>query len=442
MIVLGILLSIAIFLISIDNHALGIEPQSLYFGKEINISMSSGASELPQVTSEGNNVYVVWQDNTTGNYDIDFAHSVDNGANFGPVINLSKNSGASELPQVTSEGNNVYVVWQDNTTGNYDIDFAHSVDNGANFGPVINLSKNSGASELPQVTSEGNNVYVVWQDNTTGNYDIYFAHSVDNGANFGPVINLSKNSGASELPQVTSEGNNVYVVWQDNTTGNYDIYFAHSVDNGANFGPVINLSKNSGASELPQVTSEGNNVYVVWQDNTTGNYDIYFKSSSTNGTNFKSIRNLSKNSGASEFPQIEPDKNVFYVIWKDRTGGMDRIFFKEGQKDYSTNNTEFGSTKKISSNGNVSKPSISAGSSHISSMWISNFANSSVIGYYPLNFFVDSNNAIQITKLLPKDNIGSISIFAYKTDIYCVWESKEVAKSEIIFKRISTQYFD
>ena len=358
MIVIGILLSIAVFLISYENLALGIEPQSLYFGKEINISMSSGASELPQVTAEGNNVYVVWQDNTTGNYDIYFAHSVDNGANFGPVINLSKNSGASELPQVTAEGNNVYVVWQDNTTGNYDIYFAHSVDNGANFGPVINLSKNSGASELPQVTAEGNNVYVVWQDNTTGNYDIYFAHSVDNGANFGPVINLSKNSGASELPQVTAEGNNVYVVWQDNTTGNYDIYFAHSVDNGANFGPVINLSKNSGASELPQVTAEGNNVYVVWQDNTTGNYDIYIKSSSTNGANFKSIRNLSKNSGASEFPQIEPDKNVFYVIWKDSTGGMDRIFFKEGQKDYSTNNTEFGSTKKISSNGNVMKPSI------------------------------------------------------------------------------------
>ena len=208
------------------------------------------------------------------------------------------------------------------------------------------------------------------------------------------------------------------------------------------FGKEINISGSSGASELPQVTSEGNNVYVVWQDNTTGNYDIYIKSSSTYGANFKSIRNLSKNSGASEFPQIEPDKNVFYVIWKDSTGGMDRIFFKEGQKDDSTNNTEFGSTKKIFSNGNVTKPSITAGSSHISSTWISNLANSSVIGYYPLNFFVDSNNAIQITKLLPKDSIGSISIFVYNTDIYCVWESKEVAKSEIIFKRISTEYFD
>ncbi len=310
------------------------------------------------------------------------------------------------------------------------------------FGQEINLSKSNGTSELPQVTAEGNNVYAVWQDNSTGNYDINFAYSSDNGKSIEPAINLSKNGGASELPQVTAEGNNVYVVWQDNTTGNYDINFARSADNGKSFEPAINLSKNGGASELPQVTAEGNNVYVVWQDNTTGNYDIYLKSSSTNGINFKSMRNLSKNNGVSEFAQIEPYKDVFYIIWKDSTGSMDRIFFKEGRKDISTNNTEFGSTKKISSNANVTKPSITSGSSHISAAWISNFVNGSIIGYYPVNFFVDSNNAIQLTKLLPRDSIGNVSILSHNTETYFVWESKDIAKSEIIFKRISTANFE
>ncbi len=259
---------------------------------------------------------------------------------------------------------------------------------------------------------------------------------------FEQEINLSKSNGTSELPQVTAEGNNVYVVWQDNSTGNYDINFAYSSDNGKSFEPAINLSKNGGASELPQVTAEGNNVYVVWQDNTTGNYDIYLKSSSTNGINFKSMRNLSKNNGVSEFAQIEPYKDVFYIIWKDSTGSMDRIFFKEGRKDISTNNTEFGSTKKISSNANVTKPSITSGSSHISAAWISNFVNGSIIGYYPVNFFVDSNNAIQLTKLLPRDSIGNVSILSHNTETYFVWESKDIAKSEIIFKRISTANFE
>ena len=343
------------------NTALGIEPKSIYFSEEMNISKNNGTSELPQVTAEGNNVYVVWQDDTNGNYDVYFAYSPDNGRNFESIRNLSKNNGTSELPQVTAEGNNVYVVWQDNTNGNYDVYFAYSPDNGRNFESIRNLSKNNGTSELPQVTAEGNNVYVVWQDNTNGNYDVYLAYSPDNGRNFESIRNLSKNNGTSELPQVTAEGNNVYVVWQDNTNGNYDVYFAYSPDNGRNFESIRNLSKNNGTSELPQVTAEGNNVYVVWQDNTNGNYDVYFKSSSTNGTKFKSIRNLSKNNGTSELPQIASTKDIFYVFWKDDANGMKSAYFKEGRKEGSTTNTEFGSSKKILNTGNVSKPHLTIG---------------------------------------------------------------------------------
>ena len=252
---------------------------------------------------------------------------------------------------------------------------------------------------------------------------------------FGQEINISKNNGTSELPQVTAEGNNVYVVWQDNTTGNYDINFAHSSDNGKSFESVRNLSKNNGTSELPQVTAEGNNVYVVWQDNTTGNYDINFKSSSTNGTNFKSTRNLSKNNGTSEFPQIKFFNDVFYVIWNDRTVGTDRIYFREGRIDDSTKAPEFGSLTKLPGNGNVSKPRIFGATHSFSIVWISNFANASLIGYYPLNFFDDSSNTVQLSKLSEKDKIANVSVSGYNTNIYIVWENKKVSNSDIVFKR-------
>ena len=327
----AVFITFLLFFLLTSENANAVEPKSIYFGEEINISDNNGTSELPQVTAEGNNVYVVWQDNSSGNYDVYFAHSPDNGKNFESIKNLSKNNGTSELPQVTAEGNNVYVVWQDNSSGNYDVYFAHSPDNGKNFESIKNLSKNNGTSELPQVTAEGNNVYVVWQDNSSGNYDVYFAHSPDNGKNFESIKNLSKNNGTSELPQVTAEGNNVYVVWQDNSSGNYDVYFAHSPDNGKNFESIKNLSKNNGTSELPQVTAEGNNVYVVWQDNSSGNYDVYFKPSSSDGTKFKSTRNLSKNNGTSQYPKIASHNDVFYVVWKDDSNGNQDIFSKDGR---------------------------------------------------------------------------------------------------------------
>ncbi|HSA74151.1 MAG TPA: hypothetical protein VLD84_09375 [Nitrososphaeraceae archaeon] len=305
------------------------------------------------------------------------------------------------------------------------------------FSWEINISKNNGTSELPQVTAEGNNVYVVWQDNTNGNYDVYFAYSPDNGKNFESVRNLSKNNGTSELPQVTAEGNNVYVVWQDNTNGNYDVYFAYSPDNGRNFESVRNLSKNNGTSELPQVTAEGNNVYVVWQDNTNGNYDVYFKSSSTNGTNFKSMRNLSKNNGTSELPQISSTKDLFYVFWKDDVNGTTSAYFKEGRKEGSTTNTEFGPSRRILNSGNVSEPQLSVETNIYSSVWTSNSVNSSVIKLYPLTFFDDVTDAIQLTKSSLNEKIPSISIAGYDTGVYFVWESKKKSSSDIIFKRMS-----
>jgi hypothetical protein len=62
-----ILVSIFLFELLFVSTALGIEPKSIYFSEETNISKNNGTSGLPQVTAEGNNVYVVWQNDTNGN---------------------------------------------------------------------------------------------------------------------------------------------------------------------------------------------------------------------------------------------------------------------------------------------------------------------------------------------------------------------------------------
>ena len=69
---------LAIFLISNNLQfffAYGAQEKSLFFGYQFDISSNNGTSELPQIATQGNNVYVVWQDNTSGNYDIMFTYS-------------------------------------------------------------------------------------------------------------------------------------------------------------------------------------------------------------------------------------------------------------------------------------------------------------------------------------------------------------------------------
>jgi hypothetical protein len=123
----------------------------------------------------------------------------------------------------------------------------------------------------------GNNTYVVWYDDTLGNFDVFFTRSTDGGSSFEPPINLSDNAGESFFPKITSTGNNVSIVWQDNTLGNVDVFLTRSIDNGANFSEPLRITNNNGTSEFPFITADLKDLYIVWEDDTSGNNEIYFE---------------------------------------------------------------------------------------------------------------------------------------------------------------------
>ena len=121
-------------------------------------------------------------------------------------------------------------------------------DGGANFGATVNLSNNAFRSLDPAVATSGDNVYVVWYDNTPGSFEIFTGGLRMVELNFGITENLSNNAGFSAARAVAASGNNVYVVWHDDTPGNFEILYKKSTDGGANFGATVNLSNNAGGS--------------------------------------------------------------------------------------------------------------------------------------------------------------------------------------------------
>ncbi|MGI8834834.1 MAG: sialidase family protein, partial [Nitrososphaeraceae archaeon] len=320
-----------------------------------------------RVAVSESNVFVVWADiaapalnnSNYDNQDIFFTKSTDTGSSFGKIINLSNNSGNSNIPQISAVGANVYVVWLDDFSGNQDIFFKKSTDGGNSFGKIIDLSRNNNentdnnthSSFNPQLAVSGNSVYVVWQedDATTGNQDIFFKKSTDGGNSFGPVNNLSRTDGDSLAPQIAlssgierggeggNNSTNIYLVWTDcvpkivSDEPLCDILFTKSKDNGNSFDGIINLSNNTGASFDPQIsmsTDEGeggskssNTLYVTWQDDSftsSGNYDIFFTKSTDGGNSFESTENLSKTNGTSRFQKMAtPSQSNVFLTWAD-----------------------------------------------------------------------------------------------------------------------------
>ena len=98
--------------------------------------------------------------------------------------------------------------------------------------------------DAPIAVSE-DNVYVAWWTNKSGNNEVLFRASNDNGATFGDKINLSKTPDSeSEDVEIQASDNNVYVTWWERNQTSNDPVMRISNDNGETFGPLLPLAVN------------------------------------------------------------------------------------------------------------------------------------------------------------------------------------------------------
>jgi hypothetical protein len=361
----------------------------LSFSEPVNLTNNQRDSVYAQVATQGNNVYIVWQENPPSpvtssdneiNYDIFIKKSIDGGLTFGKEINLSYNPGFSEHPQIAASGNNVYVVWIDNspvtgsseTSENKKILLRKSVDQGDTFGETSTLSSTKNVDSFNQeITAAGNDVYVVWQDaplaiaddtdfigggqdssaynnshkNSNINHQKYssimFTSSEDGGENFIQPKSLS-NGAYKSYPKVGAYEDSVYVVWnvgiigdtgnassQNDTTPD-SIFFARSFDNGVNFSDPLKLNAEWDTIGESQVAASGKNVYVVWGGNpdekVAGN--LYFTRSTDNGATFSTPQSLTEKNTLNV--EIAADNSNAYVAWQGvLPDGNEEIFVKE-----------------------------------------------------------------------------------------------------------------
>jgi hypothetical protein len=221
------------------------------------------------IAASDNNVYVIWSSNKTGKWEVMIRISNDNGKSFADEVNLSNTSKSNSLhADVATFGNNVYVSWLNNNTGNLETNTRTSTDGGKTFGPILvingtgTLSQKSRTIEIPQVNvladseedthiaTSGERVYIVSWDKKVGNWEILFTKSTDGGKTFEKTINLSNSPDTrSDHAMILVNENNVYMTWWETArNGTEELVFRASNDNGSTFGPVLKLSASGSIS--------------------------------------------------------------------------------------------------------------------------------------------------------------------------------------------------
>jgi hypothetical protein len=372
-----------------DNNSLPV-----VFENATNLTNNPMDSVYGQVAAWNSNVYLLWQDSIPSdhtNYDIFIKKSNDNGTTFGSSVNLSNNSGFSEHPQIAAYDNNVYAIWADDTSGNREVLFTRSVDNGTSFDKIKNLSNNTSDSFNQEIAVFGDTVYVVWLDQSDEDDEtnILLKASGDGGETFDRTVNISSNANQETFPKVAAFEGSVYIAWNtaDNLLDERDnegLFFVRSIDGGNTFDNIIKLnhendfgelqiaafdetvyvasgglpsvdvngvlftkSNDGGRSFSEPVTIDENgrfvnslNVevsaydeqfsYVAAQVSVSGNEEILLLEMT--GNNSTKLLNLSNNPKISECPSIAIEGDNIYLVWEDMTPGNHEILYAKGTR--------------------------------------------------------------------------------------------------------------
>jgi hypothetical protein len=214
--------------------------------------------------------------------------------------------------------NNIHVAWTDNTPGQFEIYYKKSTDGGSTW---VNkrLSWNPGISGYPSIDAiSSTHVHIVWFDESPGNWEIFHKMSQDGGVSW-LTKRLTWNPTDSSAPTIAVKSTDIiHIVWENKNSGNWELFHKKS-ENGGTSWATQRLTWNPGDSKRPEIKMGSlGNVHVVWDDNTTGGRDIYYKRSTDQGSHWNTMQ-LTDTSDNSWFPDIAVDSSgAIHIVWDDR----------------------------------------------------------------------------------------------------------------------------
>ena len=270
---------------------------ALSFGTKPAFSLFIPAEDAGEIfNTTGNYTFVVTHDLTRVQGSATLHHDAGETQTAAAPTNLSDNPGRSARPAVAAQQSDVYLVWEDDASGQHEILFAKSGDGGETFSEPIAISRleEGGFAQNSDIAVDGSNVYVVWADyDSEEESTAAFAMSRDGGKTFGNKTLLGNYTGERANPRVALFGGDIYVSWiagaEEEFTGN--LMIARSSD-GVDFeaAPLADDADN-----LTMISS-GERLYMAWRhypsgDTSDGGY-TNMVATSDNGHDFETSEDL------------------------------------------------------------------------------------------------------------------------------------------------------
>lgn len=316
---------------------------------------------------------------------------------------LTTDANADFSPAViqTTDGK-IWVVWFSWRFGNAELFYKTSTSGGLFWSGDTRLTNNPATDGTPSViqTADGK-IWVVWASNRAGNFDIYFKFSSTGGSLWSPETPLTTDVASDVAPTITqtSDGK-MWVCWTSKRTGNDDIWYRTSSDNGATWTDDAPFTQDTSEDRYQSIIQvENGTLWAVWTTNRDGNFEIYYKTSSDGGAFWSAETRLTKDAGDDLFPSVTQSKDgTIWVVWdsdRRKIGNvvqLDLFYRLYTGVAWSASDTQF-----TTNDTDDFQPEIYQGKTHLWLVWISNREGNNDVFYKTLFTPVHDVAVISVT---------------------------------------------
>lgn len=281
-------------------------------------------------------LYVVWQDNRKGHWNIYLSVSTDSGRTFSKETAVADVDNNQTAPAVVVDGaspGRVYVAWQDDRNGNQDIYVAHSTNAFAGSTVTRVTTNTADQTEPDMAVGADDTVYLVWTDRRNGQADLYAAASNASWANV-PLVTGAGDQTSPALA-VTPGGSTVHLLWVNRVSGDADVYYASFNDLPSSPLSGVNIiDDTSGADQVaPSIAcNSAGKVFACWQDDRNiGAYgtdtDLYFTELSNGAVKTNVLLSGSARASRTEPAIALSTDEQPYIVWAESRDSYSDIYW-------------------------------------------------------------------------------------------------------------------
>jgi hypothetical protein len=181
-----------------------------------------------------------------------------------------------------------------------------------------------GAGRKHIAVSEGK-VAVLWEDDSSGDPQVYFAIKDSADLNFSVAKKVSSGEEAYEPAIASLTGGGFVLVWEQ------DGAIFLSTHSGKTLNKPLKLSSGTSLASQSSVTTSNDQVFVIWREQRGRLWSLqvarlYAKNHGAELLSIKAVEVEASNTPVL-FPTLASNESGLYVAWEDRAAGHTRLKF-------------------------------------------------------------------------------------------------------------------